>query len=134
MTFKEQNPIYMQIAERICDEILRGVYPESERLPSVREYAAQVEVNVNTVVRSYDWLSQNDIIFNKRGLGYFVSPGAIGRIAEVRRDDFFRVQVPELLQRMHTLGISEKELLERFHASSGYAETCEQSETTQQTI
>ena len=68
MTFKEQNPIYIQIAERICDEILEGRYPEGERLPSVREYAIQVEVNVNTLVRSYDWLSQNDIIFNRRGL------------------------------------------------------------------
>ena len=105
MTFKEQNPIYMQIAERICDEILHGQYPEGERLPSVREYAAQVEVNVNTLVRSYDWLSQNDIIFNRRGLGYFVSSGAGERIAQVRRQNFFEVQLPEMVHTMHTLDI-----------------------------
>ena len=46
MTFKEQNPIYIQIAERICDEILHGQYPEGERLPSVREYAMQVPYGV----------------------------------------------------------------------------------------
>ena len=76
MEFKNHKPIFLQIAERICDEILQGHYPEGERMPSVREYAAEVEVNVNTVVRSYDWLSQKDIIYNRRGMGYFASPGA----------------------------------------------------------
>ncbi len=105
MTFKEQNPIYMQIAERICDEILQGVYAESERLPSVREYAAQVEVNVNTLVRSYDWLSQKGIIFNRRGLGYYVSAGAAARIADVRREQFFSEQLPEMVRTIRTLDI-----------------------------
>ena len=105
MTFKEQNPIYLQIAERICDEILHGTYSEGNRLPSVREYATQVEVNVNTLVRSYDWLSQNDIIFNRRGLGYFVSSGAAEHIAEVRRNRFFHEQLPEMVHTMHTLDI-----------------------------
>ena len=105
MVFKEQNPIYMQIAERICDEILQGLYPEGGRLPSVREYASMVEVNVNTLVRSYDWLSQNDIIFNRRGLGYYVSTGASARISDVRRERFFRVQLPEVVHTMQTLDI-----------------------------
>lgn len=110
MTFKEQNPIYMQIAERICDEILEGQYPEGERLPSVREYAIQVEVNVNTLVRSYDWLSQNDIIFNRRGLGYFVSVGAAEHIRQARRKDFFQHTLPDVLQTMQQLGISMQEV------------------------
>ncbi len=113
MTFKEQNPIYIQIAERICDEILEGRYPEGERLPSVREYAIQVEVNVNTLVRSYDWLSQNDIIFNRRGLGYFVSVGAAEHIREARRNEFFQQRLPEMLQTMQTLGISLQEVHQR---------------------
>ena len=110
MTFKEQNPIYMQIAERICDEILQVRYPEGERLPSVREYAIEVEVNVNTLVRSYDWLSQNDIIFNRRGLGYFVVEGAAEHIREARRQDFFQHRLPEMLQTMQSLGISMQEV------------------------
>ena len=54
MKFKESKSIYLQIADRICDEILQGQYTEEERIPSVREYAATVEVNANTVVRTYD--------------------------------------------------------------------------------
>ena len=55
MKFKESKSIYLQIADRICDEILQGQYPEEERIPSVREYAGTVEVNANTVVRTYDY-------------------------------------------------------------------------------
>ena len=76
MKFKESKPIYLQIADRICDEILQGQYKEEERIPSVREYAATVEVNANTVVRSFDYLQNQEIIYNKRGLGYFVSQGS----------------------------------------------------------
>ena len=119
MTFKDQNPIYMQIAERICDEILEGRYPEGERLPSVREYAIQVEVNVNTLVRSYDWLNQNDIIFNRRGLGYFVNQGASEHIRQVRRKEFFQYRLPEMLQTMQSLGITMQEV--EAHSRSPYA-------------
>ena len=72
MKFKESKSIYLQIADRICDEILQGQYTEEERIPSVREYAATVEVNANTVVRTYDYLQGQEIIHNKRGIGYFV--------------------------------------------------------------
>lgn len=79
MKFKESKSIYLQIADRICDEILQGQYTEEERIPSVREYAATVEVNANTVVRTYDYLQGQEIIHNKRGIGYFVSAGAKDR-------------------------------------------------------
>ena len=65
MNFKENKAIYLQIAESICDEILLGTYAEEERIPSVREYASTMEVNSNTVMRSYDWLQQQEIIFTK---------------------------------------------------------------------
>ena len=71
MNFKESKAIYLQIADRICDEILLGQLGEEERIPSVREYAAIVEVNANTVMRSFDYLQSQNIIYNKRGIGYF---------------------------------------------------------------
>ncbi len=78
----------MQIADRICDEILQGQYMEEERISSVREYAATVEVNANTVVRTYDYLQGQEIIYNKRGIGYFVSAGAKDRIIALRKKTF----------------------------------------------
>lgn len=110
MKFKESKPIYLQIADRICDEILQGQYKEEERIPSVREYAATVEVNANTVVRSFDYLQSQDIIYNKRGLGYFVGQGARERILELRKSVFLTEELPEFFRQVKTLGIPIKEI------------------------
>ena len=110
MKFKESKPIYLQIADRICDEILQGKYKEEERIPSVREYASTVEVNANTVVRSFDYLQGQDIIYNKRGLGYFVHTGARERILELRKEVFLRNELPEFFRQIKTLDIPLKDV------------------------
>ncbi len=117
MDFKDNKPIYLQIADIICNEILSGNRTEGERLPSVRDYAVQMEVNVNTVVRSFDWLSQQEIIFQRRGLGFFVSEGACNVIRSVRRDEFFHQQLPDLFASMQTLDISIDEVVRRYGMS-----------------
>ena len=116
MNFKDNNPIYLQIAERICDEILQGTYREDDRIPSVREYAAMVEVNANTVVRTFDYLQSLEIIYNKRGLGYFVAKGAARRIAKERKRTFLTEELPELFRKMDSLKISFDELRELYEA------------------
>jgi len=105
MEIKESKAIFVQIAERICDEILLGKYNSDERIPSVREYAALVEVNVNTVVRSYDYLQNADVLYNKRGLGYFVSPGAKEQILSSRRELFMNEELPEFIAKLKQLDI-----------------------------
>ncbi|MBQ8450850.1 MAG: GntR family transcriptional regulator [Bacteroidaceae bacterium] len=110
MKFKETKSIYQQIADRLCDEILQGSYHEEERIPSVREYAATVEVNANTVVRSYDLLQGQEIIYNKRGIGYFVAVGAVERIKQLRRTTFLRDELPEFFGSLATLDISIEEI------------------------
>ena len=115
MKFRDSQSIYLQIAERICDEILDNKFPPGERIPSIREYAAMVEVNANTVVRSYDWLQQHEIIFNKRGIGYYVSPDGKNRIREMRRVRFFEDELPLFFNRLYTLGISIDEIDRRYN-------------------
>ena len=110
MNFKESKPIYLQISDRIMEEILQGIYTEEERIPSVREYAAMVEVNANTVVRSYDYLQGQDIIFNKRGIGYFVSVGAKKLILALRKNTFLNEEMPEFFHQMHLLGITAADI------------------------
>lgn len=110
MNFKENKAIYLQIADRICDEILLGQYKEEERIPSVREYAAVVEVNANTVMRSYDFLQAQDVIFNKRGIGYFVSIGARNLIHSLRKKYFLNEELDYFFKRMYTLGFSVDEV------------------------
>ena len=110
MKFKESKPIYLQIADRIMEEILQDIHPEEERIPSVREYAAIVEVNANTVVRAYDFLQSQEIIFNKRGIGYFVSKGGKKSILKLRRKTFLNEDVPELFRQMELLQISSTDI------------------------
>lgn len=105
MNFKEVKSIYIQIAERLCDGILQDEYAEGERIPSVREYAAVLEVNVNTVVKSYDYLSAKEVLFNRRGLGYFVAEGAKEHIAQLRREEFMHDELPEFFRRLRLLNI-----------------------------
>lgn len=110
MNFNGKKAIYLQIADYICDKVLLGHLAEEERVPSVRETAADVEVNSNTVMRAYDWLQSHNIIYTKRGLGYFVSTGAQQTIQSVRKTEFVEESVPELLRTMLTLGIGVDEL------------------------
>ena len=115
MDFKNQKAIYLQIAEHIMDEILSGRYIEDSRLPSVREYAAQVEVNVNTVARSFEWLQMHNIVTVRRGLGNYVATGALREIEDLRREEFFNEQLPDLFQSMQTLGITLDEVVNRYN-------------------
>ncbi len=110
MEFKGPKPIYLQITDRIMDQILDGTYPPESRLPSVREYAAKVEVNANTVMRSYDWLQQQVVIYNRRGIGFFVLPEAGKRIFEMRRNVFFRDEAAYLFSRLKSFGLSVEDV------------------------
>lgn len=69
MVFKENTKaIYLQIADKICDEVMVGSIRQGDRIPSVREYASTLQVNANTVMRSYDYLDKAGVIFNRRGI------------------------------------------------------------------
>ncbi|MBQ6767620.1 MAG: GntR family transcriptional regulator [Prevotella sp.] len=112
MSFTNDKPIYLQMADRLCDEILAGTYKDDDRIPSVREYAVMLEVNTNTAVKAYDELARANIIYNKRGLGYFVTPGAREQIMQEHRRLFMEQQLPALFRQMHLLGIDIQEVVE----------------------
>lgn len=116
MDFKDSKGIYQQIADRICDEILLGRYPEESRIPSVREYAAIVEVNANTAMRSFDYLQSQGIIYNKRGIGYFVADGATSLIRSLRRKYFLQEEADYFFKQLYTLNISSEELVRMYDA------------------
>ncbi len=103
--FRQDKAIYVQIAEGICDDILSGHYGEDDRIPSVRELSVLLEVNTNTVVRTYDILTREGIIYTRRGMGFFVSPGARDAIIKERRARFMKEQLPDLFRQMKLLGI-----------------------------
>ena len=110
MDFRKQKPIYLQIADHLSEQVLQGVLTPDDRMPSVRDVAASMGVNPNTVMRSFDYLQQEAIIYQRRGVGYFVSPDAKEKILAIQRREFLDEELPYIRQRMKTLGISIDEL------------------------
>ncbi len=111
MGFNSNKSIYLQICDTICEQILSGELQPDGRIPSVREYGADIGVNPNTVMRSYEKLTNDGIIYNKRGIGYFISPDAKEIILEEHRKEFIENELPQILRKMALLGIDLKEIL-----------------------
>ena len=105
MDFNADKPIFLQIADSVCDRILSGELKGEDRIPSVREYGADIGVNPNTMMRSYEKLTADGIIYNKRGIGYFVAPDARKQILKVQRQEFLDKDVPAIKQRIKLLGL-----------------------------
>jgi GntR family transcriptional regulator len=114
MQFRETVSIYLQIADYICERILLKQWKVEERIPSVRELAMQLEVNPNTVMRTYDFMQQQSIIYNQRGIGYFVSPDAIKNAMLYRKTEFVENELPVIFRNMNMLGMDLEELKPRF--------------------
>lgn len=114
MDFNDNQAIYLQIADYICEQILLEKWPTEERIPSVRDLAALMEVNPNTVMRTYDFLQQKSIIYNKRGIGYFADPQADDRIRTYRKERFLESELPEFFRTLYLLNISMEEIQERY--------------------
>ena len=125
MIFTNDKAIYLQMADRLCDEILSGVYKDDDKIPSVREYAVLLEVNTNTAVKAYDELSRANIIYNKRGLGYFVTKGAKQQILKARKEEFMKERLPELFRQMRLLDIKLEDVKSEYAATFGEEITSE---------
>jgi len=118
MDYSENRPIYLQIADYICDEILKKALSAGDRILSVRKVAVMMEVNPNTAIRAYHYLQDEDILYNERGVGYFVSDGAFDLVLELKRKEFIEEKLPRFYQDMKLLGISPfdlKDLFDKHH-------------------
>lgn len=111
MDFNEDRAIYLQIADYMINQILTGHWKETERIPSVREIAVQMQVNPNTAMRTFAYLQDKEILFNKRGIGYFVTAGAYQRAKDLKKEDFLSNIVPGFFKTAKLLDLSEEDIL-----------------------
>ena len=110
MEFNSNKSIYLQICDSICEQILSGELEADARIPSVREYGSNIGVNPNTVMRSYEKLTTDGIIYNRRGIGYFICPDAKETVLQAQRKEFIENEVPAFLKRMELLGITLEDI------------------------
>jgi len=108
----------MQLADLFCEQILVGKWAPQEKIPSVRDMGMMVQVNPNTVLRTYDFLQQKGIIFNKRGIGYFTEDDAIQKILQYRRSDFFDNILPKFFKTISLLRITPDEISKKYREYS----------------
>lgn len=115
MEFMDKQPIYLQIAGKFCENILTKKWKNGERIPPVREIAVQLEVNPNTANRAYDFLQSYGIIYNKRGIGYFVAENGYEKTIEYKKKQFLDEEAPIFFQNMKLVGITMQELENYFN-------------------
>ncbi|MGC3948677.1 MAG: GntR family transcriptional regulator [Chryseolinea sp.] len=110
MDFHEQQPIYLQIVDYVCERVLLKHWNKGDRVPSVRELAVTLEVNPNTVMRAYEFLQHKEIVYNQRGLGLFVADDGIKNARAYRQEEFMQKEVPAFFASMTLLQISVEEV------------------------
>lgn len=110
MEFSDNKPIYRQIADYAFNSIIEGKWHTGERIPSVRELAADLGVNTRTVLKAMEYLQEAEVTVPKRGMGFLLAQDAVEKVISARRREFFEVTVPALREEMLRLGISPSEL------------------------
>jgi DNA-binding transcriptional regulator YhcF (GntR family) len=110
MEFNEKQAIYLQIADYFIENILLKKWKEQDRIPSIREMAVQLEVNPNTVTRTYNYLQEKGIIYNKRGIGYFVTENGYGQARDLKKQEFIHHDMPVFFRKMELLDLDLEEL------------------------
>jgi len=116
MEFREKKAIYVQIAESIYESILNGEYEEGGRIPSIREMSVAVQVNPNTVMRTYNYLQDEGIIYNQRGIGYFIAEDAKMKTKKLMKEEFIKSELPVVFRIMDVLEIDIKTLASLYEA------------------
>ena len=116
MDFDNGMPIYLQIVELFYENILLRQWQEGERIPSIREIAIMTEVNPNTAIRAFTHLQEQDVIHNKRGIGYFVSKNGYEKVLDIKRTAFKEDTLPDVFKTMALLNVTFEEVKTSFNA------------------
>jgi GntR family transcriptional regulator len=110
--WSDSAPIYRQLKERVVAMMLDGVLKPGDALPSVRQVAAEYQLNPITVSRAYQELADEQLVEKRRGLGMYVTEGANARLLQSERERFLREEWPLVLERIQRLGLSIEELMD----------------------
>ena len=108
----DTRPIFLQVAERIEEDILAGRLAEEDQAPSTNQFAALYQINPATAAKGVNLLVDQGILYKKRGLGMYVAPGARERLIEKRREQFFERYIVTMLQEAEKLGITTEQVAE----------------------
>jgi DNA-binding transcriptional regulator YhcF (GntR family) len=108
----DRRPIFVQIGERIEEDILDGRLAEEEHVPSTNQFASLYQINPATAAKGVNLLVDQGILYKKRGVGMFVAAGSHAKLLEKRREQFFEQYVVTMIQEAKKVGIEEEQLIQ----------------------
>lgn len=111
MQFTDNQPIHKQVEEYCRTGVLSGRWQPGQRIPSTRELAVTLSVNNRTVIKAYETLADAGIIYQRRGLGYYVADDAAARVIADERNHFLSHDIPHLAETMRRLQITAADIL-----------------------
>jgi GntR family transcriptional regulator len=111
VTWNDTTPIYLQLKERVVTMMLDGVLKPGDALPSVRQVAAEYQLNPITVSRAYQELVDETLVEKRRGLGMYVTDGAREKLLASERERFLTEEWPAMLERIQRLGLDLEKLM-----------------------
>lgn len=115
MEFNKNQPIYLQIADLLCERIILKEWLKGDRIPSVRDLASEIQVNPNTVMRTYSFLQEQGIINNQRGIGFFITENGYNTAKKLATDKLFKDEMIGLFRKMRMLGITIEDLFQFYN-------------------
>jgi GntR family transcriptional regulator len=110
--WNENQPIYRQLRDRVVDMILENILGEGDALPSVRNVAAEYQINPLTVLKAYQALQDEGLVEKRRGRGMFVCEGAVRKLRSSEKEQFLEQEWPEIVERIRRLGLDPDDLLQ----------------------
>ena len=110
--WEDNQPIYRQLRDLVVQRIMDGTFAEGEAVPSVRQVAADYQINHLTVGKAYQELVDTGLLEKRRGLGMFVTPGARGSLTSNEKQRFVEEELPAFVQRAHVLGMELSEVVD----------------------
>ena len=110
LDFNDDRPIFVQIAEGVEDAILSGAFPEESQIPSITEFSVSYKINPATALKGINILVDNSIVYKKRGLGMFVMEGAVEKLREKRRQEFYNNYICSLVAEAKRLQLTKEDI------------------------
>lgn len=115
----DSKPIFMQIAEKIEDDIIERMLPEETQVPSTNQFASFYRINPATAAKGVNLLAEQGILYKKRGIGMFVAAGAREKLVEKRREQFYEQYVVSMVQEAKKLDITAEQLADMIRKGAG---------------
>ncbi|MCJ8313715.1 MAG: GntR family transcriptional regulator [Saccharospirillaceae bacterium] len=111
MQWSPDSAIYKQLADKISDYIMQGIYKDGDILPSVRQISSEYEINHITVSKAYQTLVDLEVIEMKRGRGMYILEGGTGILKQYKKTQFLEITLPDIVKQMSILKLSEQEIM-----------------------